>query len=507
MNRKSRIFFGVLTLCGLTAVGFALHSQSQASQQQAQNQVRRELQQIALKPQVSSVASSQVARKTPLKMNGALTTKNVAGPSWAKNQPIYEVNWDVYGFAKGAAFREYEKHLPVLKDLGVGLIWFMPIHPRGYKKGFGSPYAVRDYRDVNPDLGTKAEFKHLVESAHKLGLRIILDWVPNHTSWDNALIESHPEFYEKNAQGEIVQAGVWGDVAQLDYGQPEKWNQALWDHQRDDMEYWIRSFDVDGFRCDVAGNNGKVPLAYWTWLRPQLDAVKPVFMLAESDNVELHPAFDMTYSWNLPPTMWGVCAGRQPATDIDGALGWEAEHFPAGSGRLRFLDNHDWHSHADWDWGKNPVVDTSKGLPQVAPMMVLCTTVPGKPMLYNGQEMSFLKVNPHLDAEARRKSPVWTFYRRLMQLYQTQPAVNSGSFTRIPSDHDDKVYAFVRQSGLDRVLVVVSLSDKIQKVTLNDATIAGDYRDWFSSRNLKLQASPTLNLAPWASQVYVGKAK
>lgn len=493
-SRTLQVGFGAL-FC-LVATGCA---QNQAKEEETQTQ------QPVPKP--AKIAMKLAAPQPTLKMNGPLTTKTVAGPAWAKNQPIYEVNWDSYGFPKGTAFREYEKHLPVLKRLGVGLIWLMPIYPRGHKKGFGSPYSVRDYVDVNPDLGTKAEFKHLVGRAHELGLHILLDWVPNHTAWDNALITSHPEFYAKDAKGEIVQAGAWPDVAQLDYGKAGQWNQPLWNTMRDNMEYWIRTFNVDGFRCDVAGNNGKVPLAFWTWLRPQLEAVKPLFMLAESDNVELHPAFDMTYSWNLPPTMWGVCAGRQPATDIDGALGWEATHFPAGSVRMRFLDNHDWHPHADWDWGKNPVVDTSKGLPQVAPMMVLCTTVPGKPLIYNGQEMSFLKVNPPLQAEARLKSPVWPFYSRLMQLYQSQPAVFEGSFSRIVSNHDDKVYAFVRQSGQNRVLVVVNLSDQAQNTTLKDASLAGAYLDWFGNKNVKLNAAPSLNLAPWAYLVYVGRTK
>ena len=489
---------GLLGLFCLAAVGMVIGMQARSKQETEGTEVKNGLQKVALQT---------AAPKPPLKMNGPLTTKTAAGPAWAKNQPIYEVNWDVYGFKKGAAFRGFEKRLPVLKDLGVGIIWLMPIYPRGYLKGFGSPYAVRDYTNVNPDLGTKAEFKHLIDSAHKLGLHIILDWVPNHTSWDNAMITSHPEFYEKNAKGEIVQASVWADVAQLNYGKAGQPNQLLWNTMRDNMQYWIRTFNIDGFRCDVAGSNGKVPLAFWTWLRPQLETIKPLFMLAESDNVELHPVFDMTYSWNLPPTMWGVCAGRQPATDIDGALGWEAEHFPAGSVRMRFLDNHDWHPHADWDWGKNPVVDTSKGLPQVAPMMVLCTTVPGKPLLYNGQEMSFLKVNPPANADDARKSPVWPFYRRLMQLYQTQPAINTGSFTRIVSNHDDKVYAFVRQSGQTRVLVVVNLSDKVQRTTLSGASLAGSYREWFTNRDVKMAASPALNLAPWAYQVYVGSTK
>ncbi len=437
-----------------------------------------------------------------LQMDGPLTTRTVAGPSWAKNQPIYEVNLDLYKFPKGTAIREYEKHLPVLKKMGVGLVWFMPLQPRGYKKGFGSPYAVRDYTAINPDLGTKADFKHLVQTAHTLGLRVLMDWVPNHTSWDNALIDSHPEFYVHDAKGEISQAQTWGDIAQLDYGQAGKWNQPLWNLMRDNMMMWVRECDIDGFRCDVAGSNGRVPAEFWNWLRPQLNSTKPVFMLAEADNAEVHPAFDMTYSWALPPVLWDVCAGRKPASAIDEALRQEARKFPDGAIQMRFLDNHDWHAHDDWGWGNGPAVDTHGGQ-AVAPLMVLCATLPGKPLLYNGQEMSFQKTDPSADPEASTKSPVWPFYSRLLALYATNPALVEGRFSKIVTDHDDKIYAFTRQRGGNRVLVVVNLGDKPQTATLKNASLAGDYTDSFSNQSVKLSASPSLNLAPWGYRIYV----
>jgi len=443
----------------------------------------------------------------PLKMKGPLTTQNVAGPSWAKNQPIYEVNLDVYKFPKGTALREFEKHLPTLKEMGVGIVWFMPLQPRGYKKGYGSPYSVRDYADINPDLGTKADFKRLVERAHKLGLRVLMDWVPNHTSWDNAMIEAHPEWYVKDAKGEIAQAQTWADVAQLDYGQSGKWNQPLWNRMRDDMAFWVRDYDIDGFRADVAGSNGKVPVEFWKWLRPQLSAIKPVFMLAEADNAEVHPAFDMTYSWSLPPILWDITAGRKSALAIDDELRKEAVKFPDGAVLMRFLDNHDWHGHADWGWGNGPAIDTKNGLSQVAPLMVLCATLPGKPLLYNGQEMSYLKVDPPSEAGARTRSAVWPFYRSLLELYQSQPAVFEGSFSKIHSNHDDKIYAFTRQRGQDRVLVVVNLSDQIQNAILKDAAVAGQYRDWFGKSDVKFAASPSINLAPWAYRVYVSRSQ
>ncbi len=443
----------------------------------------------------------------PLKMNGPLTTRAVAGPTWAANQPIYEVNLDLYKFPKGQALREYEKHLPGLKAMGVGIVWFMPLTPRGYKKGFGSPYAVSDYTAINPYLGTKADFKHLVATAHGLGLRVIMDFVPNHTAWDNPMIEAHPEFYVHDGNGQIAQAYTWADTAQLDYGQGGKWNRPLWNTMRDNMVGWVRDCDVDGFRCDVAGSNGRVPVEFWNWLRPQLDAVKPIFMLAEADNAEVHPAFDMTYSWKLPPILWDVCAGRKPATVIDEALRDEARALPDGAIPMRFLDNHDWHPHADWGWGDGPAVEAKPGMPQVAPLMVLCATLPGKPLLYNGQEFGFAKTDPSPDAVAAAKSPVYPFYRSLLTLYRNQPALAAGDFARIPSNHDDKIYVFTRTRGANRVFVAVNLSESAQTVKLGANTLAGNYRDGFTGAGIRLNASPTLQLAPWGYRVLVENSK
>jgi len=443
----------------------------------------------------------------PLKMKGPLSTQQVAGPAWAKNQPIYEVNLDQYKFPRGTAIREYEKHLPVLQKMGVGLVWFMPLHPRGHLHGYGSPYSVQNYTDINPDLGTKEEFRHLVSRAHELGMHVLMDWVPNHTAWENPLIESHPEFYAKDSAGKIAQAGPYADVAQLDYGHEGAWNTPLWKTMRDDMTLWVKEYGVDGFRCDVAGRSGKVPAQFWTWLRPQLNAIKPVFMLAEADDAYLHPAFDMTYEWSLPPILWKICSAQESAKAIDEELRREARDYPVGAVRMRFLDNHDWHPNADWGWGTGPAIDTKGGLPQVAPLMVLCATLPGKPLLYNGQEMAFEKTDPPAQAVARLKSPVYPFYERLLHLYASQPALVNGAFSKIASDHDDQIYAFTRTQGKNRVVVVVNLSAQTQNATLRAPALAGDYRDWFGQTPARLSASPALKLAPWAYRVFVSDPK
>ena len=235
--------------------------------------------------------------------SGEQTTSPPAGPRWAWNQPVYETSLELA--TPTGKFAEFEERLDALKDLGVGIIWFVPIFPRGGnppdKPRSNSPYCVRDYLDVNPKHGTKEEFKHLVAAIHARGMHVMMDWVPNHTSWGNQLIKTHSEFYKKDREGHIAQAGPWRDVAQLDYG-----NRALWQYMYEARSYWIAKFDVDGFREDVANF---VPLEFWRWLRPQLDAIKPVFLLAETDKPEFHPMFDMTYDWNSQTYFYMLARG------------------------------------------------------------------------------------------------------------------------------------------------------------------------------------------------------
>lgn len=434
---------------------------------------------------------------------GGLTTATVAGPVWARNLPIYEVNFDLYRFPPGQALQEFERHLPVLKEMGIGIVWFMPLHPRGQKKAFGSPYSVRAYHELNPAFGTKADFKHLVQRAHDLGLHILMDWVPNHTSWDNAWIEAHPDFYKHDAQGNITQAGGWRDVAQLNYA-----NHDLWSAMRDEMAYWVREFDVDGYRCDVAGG---VPIEFWNWLRPQLDAIRPVFMLAEANEPRHHPAFDMTYDWELPRALFPICAGQKPATAIDEVLLKQAHDYPAGAIRMRFLDNHDWHNDPNV-WSGGPLPDNVQGNSVlqrygggIAPLMVLCATLPGKPLLYNGQEMGHEKHDPPGDAAARRQSPVWDFYRKLYNFYQRQPALYEGEFIKLPSDHDDKVYAFARRKGAEQVLVVLNLSPEAQACSIATPAFGGAYGELFSGQAQHVGQTLDLQLKPWDYRVYALK--
>ena len=192
---------------------------------------------------------------------------------------------------------------------------------------------MRDFYDVNPQHGTKDDFKHLVDAIHARGMYVMMDWVPNHTSWGNSLIKSHPEFYKKDSAGRIVHPGPWTDVAQLDHS-----NRAVWEYMLEARKYWIKEFGVDGFREDVAGG---LPHEYWQWLRPRLNAIKPVLMLAEDESPALHPAFDLTYDCTSQAYFYMMARGTWSASALDRFLDEERKLYPAGAGRMRHLSNHD----------------------------------------------------------------------------------------------------------------------------------------------------------------------
>jgi glycosidase len=419
-----------------------------------------------------------------------------AGPAWSHNLPIYEVNLRQYT-AEGT-FKAFEEHLPVIKKLGVGVIWLMPIYPSGQDaKSFGSFYCVRDYYGINPNYGTKDDFKRLVEKIHQLGMYVMLDWVPHHSSWDNPLITQHPEWYKQDARGNIVQAGGWRDVAALDYS-----NRALWRYMADAYLSWIKEFQVDGFRCDVAWG---VPIEHWKWLRGELQKAGrapsgAVLLLAEANEPRHHPAFDMTYDWNLPPIMWAIAKGTKPATAIDQMLENERQQYPPGAVRMRFTYNH------DYNWGWRLAERYAGGVRTFA---VLCATLPGRPLVLNGQEVGLDRRLPGSTRGPREPiqwvdSPWRDFYTRLLNLYQRSPALYAGEFVKVTSTRDDKVYAYLRRAADDKVLVVLNLSDAPQEVTLRSALTAGDYRELFSEQRHRLGAEADFKLSPWEYRVYVG---
>src|SRR5437660_10060308 len=254
---------------------------------------------------------------------------------WVRDGVIYQIY--ERDFSDEGNFKGVTAQLDRLKELGVTILWLMPIHPIGQekKKGtIGSPYAVRDYYGINPDYGTQADFKKLISEAHRRGMKVIIDIVANHTAWDSVLMK-HPDWYKHDAKGNITYPYDWFDIAALNYTNPQ-----LRQYMTDMLKYWIREFDLDGFRCDVAG---EVPTDFWENARAELEKIKPeIVMLAEASKPDLMvKAFDLDYAWPLHSTLTSVLTGSSPATAIRAAWESEAKDWPRGALHMRFSDNHD----------------------------------------------------------------------------------------------------------------------------------------------------------------------
>ena len=295
-------------------------------------------------------------------------------PQWAEDAVIYEVN--VRQYTKEGTFAAFSEHLQTLKDMGINTLWFMPIHPISETKRsgtLGSYYSITDYRAVNPEFGTEADFKALVDKAHDMGFHVMLDWVANHTGWDCAWITEHPDWYTKDESGNITDpVGMgWPDVADLNYD-----NRELWDEMIDCMKYWIEEYDIDGFRCDYA--NG-VPREFWQAARTELEKKRPVLMLAEDDTDPglLEYAFDMNYNWALYDTLLAVAKDTQSAHALRNYI---HNDYPEGAYCLNFLDNHDKNS---WE----ETLMEAFGKDALPSMWSLIYTIPGTPLVYTGDEI------------------------------------------------------------------------------------------------------------------------
>jgi cyclomaltodextrinase / maltogenic alpha-amylase / neopullulanase len=370
---------------------------------------------------------------------------------WVRRGIIYEVN--TRSFSPAGNFAGVEKRLPELKKLGVTILWIMPIHPVGVlnRKGtLGSQYSVQDYYAVNPEFGTIDDFQRLVNSAHKLGFHLIIDLVANHTAWDSKLIKEHPDWFTKDSSGKIVPPNPdWTDVADLNYSQP-----GLRRYMIEMMKYWIRDIGVDGFRCDVAE---LVPLDFWEDARAALDSIKPVMMLAEGAYPPHHlKAFDASYGWNTYWVLTPIIKGTKSVLAIDTVLGIEKAAYPEGSLRMRFSSNHDENA---WD---APDVKKfgSKGAMLAA---VIVNTLPGIPLLYNGQEVGSpkrLKLFEKIPIDWKDGSNFRKLYAALFELRKNEPAFSDGTMLRISTSNSRRVYAFARISGTNKFLVLINVGAK-----------------------------------------------
>lgn len=392
-----------------------------------------------------------------------------ASSAWVRDGVIYEIF--PRAFSAAGNFNGVTAGLDELKTLGVNILWLMPVHPVGQlkKKGtIGSPYAVRDYYAINPDYGTKEDLRRLVSEAHRRGMKVIIDIVANHTSWDSVMMKQ-PDFYTRDKSGQIIPpVPDWADVADLNYDNPR-----LRDYMIEMLKFWLREYDLDGFRCDVAGF---VPTDFWERTRTELERIKPdIVMLAEWHSPDLLvKAFDLDYSWPLHSALTEVLMGMKPATALRDAWREEQAQFPRNSLHMRFSDNHD-ERRALARFGERGALAAS----------ALVFTLDGVPMLYNGMEVGdtaesgapalFEKI-PIFWPISERRPEFPRFYRQMIALRRAHEALRRGDLEWLRNSDEAHVLTYIRRTRDEEVLVAINLSSNpfVGLVETNDATLFAD---------------------------------
>jgi alpha-amylase len=414
-------------------------------------------------------------------------------PAFMLQGNIYEVNLRQY--TEAGSFAAFAEHLPRLKEMGVQTLWFMPITPISVidrKGSLGSYYAVQDYTGVNPEFGTMEDWINLVNKAHNLGFKVIIDWVANHTGADNRWLKSHPDFFVLDSlTKQPVYAFDWSDTRDLNYE-----NTALADSMINAMKFWLTDTKIDGFRCDVAG---EVPNAFWEKAIPELKKVKSdIIMLAEGERPSLATSgFQIMYPWDMFHTMNAIAAGKKDASYIDTAMNKIYREFSDSTYHMWFTSNHDENSWNKADYGTMPGESH-------APFAVLTQTLSlGIPLIYSGQE------EPHLDSlsffykdqiafKEYKRAP---FYQTLLKLRKENPALAANVPGEvIETGNPKQVYAFIRRKGDREVLVMVNLTNEKAKVNLSSERVQGDWLEVFSNKKQAVDAAFELN--PYEYRVY-----
>ncbi len=419
-------------------------------------------------------------------------------PEWARNQVIYEVNLRQY--SPGGTLSEFRQHLPRLKELGAGILWFMPLQPVGIKnrKGsLGSYYSIRNYCELDTAYGTMDEFIALVNEIHSMGMYVILDWVANHTAWDHHWVEEFPAFYRRNELGEVHPPfPEWEDVIGLDYTNRDLRNEMI-----ESMKFWLKTADIDGFRCDMAM---LVPTDFWNGARYELETVKPVFMLAEAEQRDLtEEAFDVLYNWNLMHVWDDIAKGKYTADEIRWRLPSEITDFPEGADNMLFISNHDENS-----WNGSEIERLNFGLEAFA---VLIFTLPGMPLIYSGMEAGNYRRLEFFDKDCIewKQDKMAALYTKLAHLRMHNPALWSlqpkTDFQILTTDREDKILFFKRESSGNKVLVVVNLSEEHLDFQLTGLGFQGNYTDVIHEIAVILGDTPCLSLEPWGYKVWQGR--
>ncbi|HEY5408969.1 MAG TPA: alpha-amylase family glycosyl hydrolase [Ginsengibacter sp.] len=424
--------------------------------------------------------------------------KNMASsvhPPWSEQSNIYEVNLRQY--TASSSIKDFEKSLPRLKKMGVEILWFMPINPIGIEgrkmaeTDLGSYYSVRDYKAINPEFGTMKDWKGLVKLSHSLGFKVIIDWVPNHTSPDNPWIKNHPDFYKRDSIGNTVYDADYTDTRNLSYD-----NMELRDSMIDVMKFWVKETGIDGFRCDHVD---PIPVDFWKTCIDSLKKLKDVFMLAESENPKLHTVgFDETYGWSVMWATVDVASGKKTVPQFDSVINNNIVIFPKDAYRLYFTTNHDENSWNGTEFEKY-------GNAYKAFAVFTQTMYQSIPLIYSGQEipnkrrLKFFVKDP-IVWDQYKMAP---FYSTLLHLRRKDPALAAdASYKRLQTGNDMAIFAYVREKAGHKIAVILNLSKEPQRFTIDDKSVFGNPLNIFSGVKEKVDATHVFSTEPWGYIVY-----
>ncbi len=414
---------------------------------------------------------------------------------WAATANIYEVNLRQY--TPEGTIAAFQKELPRLRDMGIEILWFMPITPISIEKrqgSLGSYYACSNYKSVSKEFGSIEDFKQLVVSTHVQGFKVIIDWVANHTGYDHVWTKEHPEFYKKNNEGNFYDAFGWVDVIDLDYS-----NRSLWETMVAEMDFWIKECDIDGFRCDMAH---LVPLDFWFYARTELDAQKKLFWLAESEVSDYHQVFDASYAWEFLHTFEAIHKNNVTLQTLKNVLEKYDMAFPQDALRLLFTSNHDENSHSGSEYER--LGEGAKAF------VVLCTTWKNSlPLIYSGQEMPNKKRLKFFDKD----SIEWTgdyllhdFYKILLSLRKNCTALRAGDAevitTSINTNAPENIFAFIRKHLENEVLVLLNLSQSKMRFMIKDEFVTGRFTNVFSGNEIDIGMQTHFETEKWDYLVY-----
>lgn len=430
-------------------------------------------------------------------------TEKIHLPEWAVNGVIYEVN--IRQYTPEGTLKAFEAHLFRLRELGVNILWLMPVFPIGEldrKGSLGSYYSIRDYYSINPQFGSMQDFDRLIAKAHALGFKVILDWVANHTAHDHTWVQSHPNFYLKDSTGAPAipvdnqgHTTDWTDVIDLDYS-----NVEMRDSMRAAMMFWVDKHKIDGFRCDIAGF---VPLDFWQSVHQDLEQRGEYLLLGESEQSNyFNDAFQIQYGWSYFHLWEDIAKGKRTADSIDSLVMADEKNSPQNGLKMLFIDNHDENS-----WNHTMAERFGQGFKTFA---VLAFTLPGIPLVYSGQESD---LNKSLRFFEKDTIPFGafsssSFYQKLIDLRQKNQALWSGEeggkYTLLCQSLPHQVFAFRRMIKNQSIVIITNLSD--QEVTFSwcDKQFdSGVYEDAFSGNNVELSDYLNITLKPWEYRIYL----